>query len=111
MEALKLELFGKGGIEEDWNAILMGVGKLMEYDCVDSHWRPQGKAVVELVEFEDDSKGLVRAIHLLASDGYYQHYAEERLGVDACVHHLCRGKNKNCKERLPRTDRRVGSRG
>lgn len=133
MEALKLELFGKGGIEEDWNAILsenvpyssltphtedskedpmakakavMGVGKLMEYDCVDSHWRPQGKAVVELVEFEDESKGLVRAIHLLASDGYYQHYAEERLGVDACVYHLCRGKNKSCKERLPRTDRR-----
>ncbi len=78
MEPLKAELEAKGGNEDDWNAILsesipysalephvedsgedpmkrasavMGVGKLMEYDCVDSRWRPQGKAVVELVEF------------------------------------------------------------
>ena len=122
MDALKTELFGKGGTEEDWNVILsenvpysalephlesspddpmrkakavMDVGKLMEYDCVDSRWRPQGKAVVELVEFEDEKKGLVRAIHLSASDGYYQHYAEDKLGVESCVYHLCKGKGKD----------------
>ena len=133
MEALRDELFARGGVEDDWNVILgdnipysslaphtdeskedpmvrakavMSVGKLMEYDCVDSHWRPQGKAVVELVEFEDDAKGLVRAIHLSASDGYYQHYADEKLGVEACVYHLCHGKNKSCRVRLPRSDHR-----
>ena len=133
MEPLKAELEAKGGNEDDWNAILsesipysalephvedsgedpmkrasavMGVGKLMEYDCVDSRWRPQGKAVVELVEFEDDKKGLIRAIHLNASDGYYQHYSEEKLGVECCVYHLCKGKNRTCPVRLGRRDHR-----
>ena len=79
---------------------------MIEYDCYDGRWRGQGKAVVELVSYEDESAGTLKAIHLAASDGYYSYYAEEKLAVDNVVYHLCTGEAKKCGFKLPRGDRR-----
>lgn len=133
-EELKAELFSKGGQKEDWDQLLggglsyedlvpyvagesresplaranqvMGAGRMIEYDCYDGRWRGQGKAVVELVSYEDESAGTLKAIHLAASDGYYSYYAEEKLAVDNVVYHLCTGEAKKCGFKLPRGDRR-----
>jgi len=87
-EELKAELFSKGGQKEDWDQLLggglsyedlvpyvagesresplaranqvMGAGRMIEYDCYDGRWRGQGKAVVELVSYEDESAGTLK---------------------------------------------------
>ena len=134
LEQLKRDLKAKGGQSTDWEFILggglshedlvpfvgegsekdvmerarevMSPGRMVEYECYDQRWRSQGKAIIELVSFEDERENTVRAIHLAASDGYYGYYADEKLRVDNVVYHLCCTEAKKCTFRLPRGDRR-----
>ena len=134
MEALRSELANKGGHEADWDLLMnenmkledhqvydgdetvedpmilanrvMAVGRVMEYSCFDSRWRSQGVSLVELKEFEDEKKRLVRGRHIKASDEYYEWYAGEKLGEDRCVYHLCKGSGRRCLTKLTSRDRR-----
>ena len=134
LEQLKRDLKAKGGQSGDWDFILggglshedlvpfvgegskedvmdrarqvMSPGRMVQYECYDQRWRNQGKAIMELVSFEDERENTVRGIHLAASDGYYGYYADEKLRVDNAVYHLCCTEGKKCSFRLPRGDRR-----
>eukprot|EP00438_Fugacium_kawagutii_P005652 Skav226154 [mRNA] locus=scaffold3275:7240:8613:+ [translate_table: standard] len=133
-EALKQELLRKGGTLGDWGMALtrglstldqqwhdskeigtesaeearrvMTQGSLAEYECYDAGGRAQGRAVIRLQEWADYGGAMVKADHVLASDGYYDWYARQNLKADKSVYHFCGGKRKDCKERLPRGDRR-----
>ena len=43
---------------------------MMVWICVDNRGRDQGQALVRLLEWEDVSRGILKAEHLKASDGY-----------------------------------------
>ena len=133
MERLKEELGAKGGDEADWQLILneglkledhiwydagsmgdpmkrvnetFGVGRVLEYKCVDSSWQPQGKALIEIVGHGEEGKDTLRGIHISASDPYYEWYGGEKLGVDKCLYHLCGKAGRRCSFRLRRRDTR-----
>ena len=134
LEELKDEFFSKGGQKDEWDLFLggglsyeelvpyvagetkmdpmekarqvMAAGRVIEYECYDGRWRSQGKAVIELVAYDDEAASTLRAIHLAASDGYYSYYAEEKLAVDKVVYHLCKCEAKRCGYKPPRGDKR-----
>ena len=81
-------------------------GCYLEYACYTDRWEKQGHAVIKLDHWDSDGRAFLAAEHQVASDGYYQHYAEESLQVGKGVYHLCRGAAKDCKARLPRGDGR-----
>ena len=134
MEELKAELAAKGGTEADWRDFLseglaledleeyeagysrtsplehaqrvLGSGRIIEYACYDDHWRPQGRALLEVVKYDDEKKGTILGRHVKASDEYYQWYAETTLSEDGAVYHLCDCDAKACKFKLRSRDRR-----
>ncbi len=134
LEELKDEFFSKGGHKDEWDMLLGGglsyedlvpysageskveplvrahqvlaSGRMIEYECFDGRWRSQGKAVIEVVAFDDEAASTLRCIHLAASDGYYAYYADEKLGVDKVVYHLCKCEAKKCTYKAPRADKR-----
>ena len=135
MEGLRSELRGKGGNEEDWNEVLsegikfselapyvagavgaedpvtrmkstLTAGRAVEYQCYDSRWKEQGRAIFEVVSLEDEGNAFMKGIHVCASDGYYDYYAGEKLQVDGCLYHFCSGPAKSCKVKLRSRDRR-----
>lgn len=136
MEGLKSELKAKGGTAEDWDVILseglkfselapyvagaagvedplsrvkstLAPGIVVEYQCYDSRWREQGRAIFEVVSLEEEEdKVLLKGIHVCASDGYYEYYASEKLKVDGCLYHFCSGPAKSCRMKLLARDRR-----
>ena len=134
MEALKSQLLAKGGTLSDWGGLItnglqaedqlwvesknwrgsimeyarrvMSKDAILEYECYDSRGRPQGNAVVRLLDWEDFSRGILRAQHLAASDQYYQWYAEQELTDEKGIYHVCQSARKDCSERLGRGDRR-----
>ena len=134
MDELKAELFAKGGSEEDWRHFLsegltleeleeyeagysrisplehadkvLVTGRVIEYSCYDDHWRPQGKALLEVNKYDDQKKGTIAGCHLKASDEYYQWYAEAKLSEDGAVYHLCECDAKACKFKLRSRDGR-----
>ena len=81
-------------------------GRYVEYQCYDDGWREQGKAVVILESWEDQSAGLFTGRHALASDDYYAWYMENQVKDDV-VYHLCEGSSRACRKKLVRGDRRV----
>lgn len=133
MEALRDELAAKGGSSEDWDFLMsedlkfadvdwvdasrcsdpwkeankrLGEGRMVEYRCYDSRKRNQGTAVLEVAGVLDETKHLLKGIHMAASDEYYQWYGEHELSVDNCAYHVCTGCAGSCSYRLPRADRR-----
>ena len=135
MDDLRSELGAKGGNDADWDLVLsegikfselspyvagasgsedpmtrvktvLAPGRVVEYQCYDSRWKEQGRAIFEVVSLEDEAKGLIKGIHVCASDGYYEYYAGEKLGVDDCLYHFCSEPAKGCKTKLLSRDRR-----
>ena len=85
---------------------VMSRDAILEYDCVDDRGRDQGQALVRLLDWEDFSRGLLRAEHLVASDGYYEWYGSHELAGGKGVYHICSNPRGQCAERLGRSDRR-----
>ena len=81
-------------------------GRLIEYHCYDDHGNNQGRGVLKLLNWEDASEGLFQAEHGLASDQYYDWYAQHELSKGS-LYHVCQGSAKSCRRRLPRGDRRI----
>ena len=73
------------------------VGRLIEYHCYDDHGHNQGRAVLRLLNWA--------AEHGLASDAYYDWYAQHELQKGALYHIICQGSAKSCRRRLARGDR------
>eukprot|EP00438_Fugacium_kawagutii_P004408 Skav228593 [mRNA] locus=scaffold1161:70199:75552:+ [translate_table: standard] len=133
-EDLKKELLRKGGTLADWELALTGgialsdqqwndsktlgqesqetarrimaKGNLVEYECYDNRGGKQGKAVIRLEEWDDYGKAFLKASHILASDGYYDYYARDKLKDGKGVYHICGDRRRTCKEKLVRGDRR-----
>ena len=134
MEEEKRKLLRKGGTMSDWHqALSVGLqggdimwtdakvypgdvleharsmmikGGYVEYECYDDRGRSQGRAIIELVEWEDMARGLFLAVHLVASDEYYEYYAQNRLNDGKGVYHICGDERRGCAVRLGRQDRR-----
>ena len=134
MDRFKAEFLSKGGSEEEWRDVLsegltpedmeeyevgfskggamehakkvLSVGRVVEYSCYDHQWRPQGKALIEILGFDDEARQTLRARHLKASDDYYEWYAQTNLGEDRAVYHLCDVEAKKCPYKLRSRDRR-----
>jgi hypothetical protein len=103
MQAIRQQLLDKGGTLGDWGGLItnwlqpddqlwtegktfpgdvlgqaraiMSKGAILEYECVDNRGREQGLALVRLLDWEDHAQGILKAEHLVASDGYYEWYA------------------------------------
>ena len=84
---------------------LFKVGAHLEHQCYDSQWKDQGRCCAQLIDWEDAENGLFQAAHVLASDGYYEHYAQHDL-AKGCVFHICIGPASQCRVKLPRGDKR-----
>lgn len=135
MDKLKADFFAKGGSDGEWRDILSeglapedmeefevgfsrrmsamnhakrvpGVGRVIEYSCYDHQWCPQGKALIEILGFDEEKDQTLRARHLKASDEYYEWYAQTKLGEDRAVYHLCDVEAKKCPFKLRSRDRR-----
>lgn len=134
MEELKAEWKRKGGSPAEWDELLgeglrisevgwheasrdgdpmkkgqdlLCEGRLLEYQCYDVRHRPQGTAVIEVIDWLDQGQKLIKAIHLAASDEYYQWYGEEKLKVDEVAYHFCDTGHRACPMKLARADGRI----
>ena len=83
----------------------MEAGRYLEYCCYESTGAPQGRAVLKLLDWEDD--GVLVAEHCECSDPYYQWYADHDIKERGAVYHICQGKHSTCRFKLPRGDRRI----
>ena len=83
----------------------MESGRHVEYACYQDDGTPQGRAVIKLLQREDQAQGLLTAVHGEASDEYYQWYADHELAAGA-VYHVCSSGHAACRRRLARGDRR-----
>ena len=63
--------------------------RILEYQCYDSRWQPQGRGVIALQEWEDKDLALFTGLHGPASDGYYDYYVEKELGAANGLYHIC----------------------
>eukprot|EP00435_Cladocopium_sp_Y103_P047964 s1615_g14.t1 len=134
MEALKQKLLGKGGTLGEWTSLvtnglqaedmlwveagthkgdllgyargILNQGSLVEYECHDTRGKPQGKAVIRLIDWDDYSAGSLKASHICASDEYYEWYATRDIADGKAVYHICQSKRTDCTARLGRGDRR-----
>eukprot|EP00438_Fugacium_kawagutii_P015725 Skav235348 [mRNA] locus=scaffold520:1294531:1295634:- [translate_table: standard] len=80
-------------------------GRYLEYTCRDNSHREQGKATIQLQTWEDEKEGVFNGRHAVAEDDYYTYYIDHQL-PRGCAFHLCEGKSRDCRKRLPRADRR-----
>lgn len=134
MEEEKKRLLSKGGLLDDWNGMLtrglppeelswrdgrdygeailevarssLVKGGLFEYECYDDRKKPQGRALLMLKDWDNFPEGRLEGAHLVASDPYYEWYAQHHLKENRCVYHLCSDEVGKCKAKLPRGDRR-----
>lgn len=134
MEEVKKRLLAKGGTLGDWTGLVtnglqaeellwvdaatypgdilgyargvMSQSSILEYECYDARGRPQGKAIVRLVDWDDFASGTLKAEHLCASDEYYEWYGQHELAGGKAVYRLCSSKRTECMARLGRGDRR-----
>ena len=83
----------------------MEEGRVIEYECFDSEWRPQGRGTIKLEKWDDAEKKLFTGRHGPSSDGYYAHYVKEQ-GEQNFLHHICDCEAKRCKTRKIRGDQR-----
>ena len=134
MQAIRQQLLDKGGTLGDWGGLItnwlqpddqlwtegkafpgdvlgqaraiMSMGAILEYECVDNRGREQGLALVRLLDWEDHAQGILKAEHLVASDGYYEWYATQELKEGKGLYHICGSGRGQCSVRLGRGDRR-----
>eukprot|EP00435_Cladocopium_sp_Y103_P033465 s3590_g8.t1 len=92
---------GTCGVEAlDQARIWLSKVAMLEYKGVDGRERPQGKALLRLVDWEDFSRGILMAVPLVASDGYYEWYATYELADGRSPYHDCFLEKGQCPERL-----------
>ena len=99
-----------GGVDsESFAEDLMVVGRLLEYRCYDNRGRDQGKAIIRILGWDGSMimSTSIKAQHVVASDGYYEWYAQNTLKEEKTVYHVCPTTRKKCKEGLPKGDRRT----
>ena len=80
--------------------------RMLEYQCYDVSWQPQGRGVIALQEWDDRDQCLFTGLHGPASDGYYQYYVDKDMGRSNGLYHICDCKASRCKVRKGRADRR-----
>ena len=115
-EALRL---GRPRSEENWvearelggSALKVAVdsfegGRYLEYECYDNAHAPQGRGVIVLQRWLDQTQGLMEATHDVCSDAYYQWYVDNDVRNHGAVYHLCDGQASLCKVKTSRRDRR-----
>ena len=135
MHSLKEELTKKGGTNEDWNLALhhgleaddlewvdtlkgplnaesyaddlMASGRYLEYECYDDRGREQGRAILKILGWDAGMPYTLNAEHVVASDGYYEWYAQHQLKAEKVVYHVCPTRRKKCSEKLTKGDGRI----
>ena len=80
-------------------------GRVVEYECYDSEWRPQGRGTIQLEKWDEPERWLLTGRHGPSSDGYYSHYVKE-VGESNFLFHICDGEAKKCKVKKIRGDHR-----
>ena len=80
--------------------------RILEYECYDRTWQPQGRGVITLKEWEDAGGGLFTGTHGPSSDGYYAWYTEHQMGLESGVYHICDCESSRCQVRKKRGDNR-----
>ena len=45
-------------------------GRVVEYECYDSEWRPQGRGTIQLEKWDEPERWLLTGRHGPSSDGY-----------------------------------------
>eukprot|EP00438_Fugacium_kawagutii_P022919 Skav229978 [mRNA] locus=scaffold372:377191:382604:+ [translate_table: standard] len=85
---------------------VLETGRVLEYECYDDAFRPQGRAVVTLREWEEADRGLFLGTHGPSSDGY-KYFVDSQMGKDGGLYHICEGPASKCKVRKRRGDNRV----
>ena len=83
----------------------METGRYLEYCYYESTGAPQGRAVLKLLDWEDE--GVLNADHGECSDPYYQWYADHDIKEKGAVYHICSGRHSTCRFKLSRGDRRI----
>ena len=81
-------------------------GRYLEYQCYDDAGREQGRSVLILRTWEDQSVGLFTGDHVRSSDPYYAWYMDHQV-KDSAVYHVCQGAHRACKQKLARGDKRT----
>ena len=56
--------------------------RVLEYECYDSTWQPQGRGVITLKECEDAAVGLFTGTHGPSSDGCYAWHPEHQISLE-----------------------------
>ena len=135
LASLKDELQKKGGSNDDWNMALhhgldagdlewidtlvgplnaesyahdlLANGRYLEYDCYDDRGRNQGRAILKVIGWEAGMPYHLSAEHVVASDGYYEWYAQKNLKQGKAIYHVCPTRRKRCSDKLPKGDGRV----
>ena len=85
---------------------LFEVERILEYECYDTSWRPQGRGVVALKDWEDQEKCLFLGVHGPSSDGYYDYFVNRDMGPENGLYHVCDCEAARCRVRKARGDRR-----
>ena len=81
-------------------------GRFLEYQCYDDQHKDQGRSVITLRSWEDQSMGLFTGDHVRSSDPYYAWYMEHQV-KDEAIYHVCQGPARSCKQKLVRGDKRT----
>ena len=64
--------------------------RILEYECYDSTWHSQGRAVITLKKWEVSTAGLFSGTHGPSfSDGSYAWFAEHQMGLEKGLCRIC----------------------
>jgi len=78
----------------------VGVGRqygYMEYQGYEASGKEQGTVLCRPLRIiTEGSEVWMRAEHIAASDGYYEHWAQQKGAVDEMIYHLCSCKATRC---------------
>ena len=85
---------------------LFEVERILECESYDASWRPQGRGVVALKDWEDQEKCLFLGVHGPSSDGYYDYFVNREMGAENGLYHVCDCEASRCRVRKARGDRR-----
>eukprot|EP00438_Fugacium_kawagutii_P010981 Skav206612 [mRNA] locus=scaffold1562:77884:84170:+ [translate_table: standard] len=81
---------------------LLSEGTLLEYHCYNDQGRSQGMAVIRFKRWLSMQELKFAGDHLVASDGYYEWWAQRHLSSDRTEYHFCETARNKCKVRATR---------
>eukprot|EP00438_Fugacium_kawagutii_P019945 Skav209628 [mRNA] locus=scaffold4224:30594:35975:+ [translate_table: standard] len=100
------EAFRDGGIQAaDARRVavdLLREGTLVEYHCYNDQGRSQGLAVVKFQKWLSLQELKFAGDHMVASDGYYEWWAQRNLARDRTEYHFCETARNKCKVKANR---------